>query len=158
MKYDVNIDFEYSECGDGCCSYFYEIVYVNGEEICRVDSPPTDFRDCVHRLFAVLNAREACSEDSENNESIKDELRLTYSYVFDRDYDEKDYGEGEYPYGMIQDAIFLNEVLLTDEYYGMDVLNWILDRLGIPYREVYMDFDTEAFDARREFILSESVD
>lgn len=158
MKYDVNIEFEYSECGDGCCSYFYEIVYVNGEEICRVDSPPADFHDCVHRLFAVLNAREEGSEDIENNDSIKDELRLTYSYVFDRDYDEKDYGEGEYPYGMIQDAIFLNEVLLTDEYYGMDVLNWILDRLGIPYREVYMDFDMEAFDARREFILSESVD
>ena len=149
MRYELEFDYEYSECGDGCCSYFYDIVKVNDSEIYREDSPPHDFVDSVRTLFAVLNAREEGSET---------ELTLTYSYVFDRDYDEDAFGEGGYPYGLIQDAIFLDGVLLTDEYYGMGTFENILKELGESYRVVTMDYDDKFFDETRELRLYESED
>lgn len=131
-KYEVSLETDYWECGDGCCSGDDTTVTVNDIEIgCYGDFSYSQFEG-VNKLIEILN---------QNDEN----LTLMFTVEIDED-------------GDLQDAIYLNDIKITNSVWACEVYSAVLNKLKLSYQYILHDLDWDVWTDEKKLILVDDVD
>lgn len=130
-KYKMTMKSDYWECGDGCCSGEETTVFINHIEIGTYSELHLEHHDGLRRFLARLN------------ESEQD---LVVSFTVDVD-----------EYGELEDALYLNDVKITNTCWECRLYTDILDSLEIPYscRLYEVEWDIWKKEKRLVLVLEE---
>ena len=126
-KYEMKLDTERWQCGDGCCDGERTTVTVNEMEIGTYGDLSMENFNALELFITMLNENDS-------------ELILSYSAQLDRD-------------GDLSDAIYLNETLIANSVWGCEVYGDILDRFQLQYLYRNYDLDWDIWQKEKHLVL-----
>jgi len=114
-KYQLELDFNYGKCGDGCCSWDETKISVSGIEIGWYGGLYPSDLESLEAMVTELNER-------------YDYYELIYTIENDKDED-------------LDDAIYLNNKFLGKSTSLCEVYEQILEKLNIKYKLLAYDYN-----------------
>lgn len=128
-NYKLELDYNYGECGDGCCSWDETKVSISGLEIGWYGNIGSSDIDSLEKMIEELNKKHGYYE---------------LHYLIESNED-----------GKLVDVIYLNDIILSNSTYMCDIYEDMLEKLDIKYKVLAYDLVSDIWknEKRIELIL-----